>query len=500
MTDIAAWMRDNDAHLRSAIAVFTGGWSGSPRCRSRRPRPIARGRPRRRRSGRGGPLVRARPPRRRRRRLVAARAGRGHRGRDSRRCRAAAPALAAADVLPEADAHPAAALELQRLLGLSAFERDVLLLCAAMELDTAHRRPVRARAGRRQRAVSDLRARAGAVRRPGLGRALARAAAALLAADRDHPAGRAAADHAARCAPTSASSTTSRGSTTSTTGWRRCCRRVAIAGAPRSTLLAVAAAASRRSSRAGSRRRSARRALPVVQLLGADAPSKRSSRADAARQLGLALYRPAGHGAAGAARSELETLARLWQRESLLLPVGALPRRARGRATRGRARAQPLAALPRAGRRRSIFLDVARAVAAGSAGTLIGRRRQARRRASSRPPGRQALERPTRAANQRRRGSPASSTSSLRRSAQIAGEPAARSARAGRSHDRLWARLPARTPARGWTRWPSASSQRATWDDLVLPEPTTRAAARRSPTRCAQRGRGLRRLGLRARG
>ena len=60
--------------------------------------------------------------------------------------------------------------------------------------------------------------------------------------------------------------------------------------------------------------------LPVIQLVGPDAPSKQLVAARAAAELGLHLYRlPAAAAPTGA--SELETLARLWQRESQLLPV-----------------------------------------------------------------------------------------------------------------------------------------------------------------------------------
>ena len=60
--------------------------------------------------------------------------------------------------------------------------------------------------------------------------------------------------------------------------------------------------------------------LPIVQLLGIDSPSKQLVAAKAAGTLGLHIYRlPAGLIPAQA--PELETLARLWQRESLLLPL-----------------------------------------------------------------------------------------------------------------------------------------------------------------------------------
>jgi hypothetical protein len=60
--------------------------------------------------------------------------------------------------------------------------------------------------------------------------------------------------------------------------------------------------------------------VPVVQLLGSDAPSKQLIAAHAAAVLGLTTWRlPAGLLPAGP--PELETLIRLWQRESLLMPV-----------------------------------------------------------------------------------------------------------------------------------------------------------------------------------
>lgn len=62
------------------------------------------------------------------------------------------------------------------------------------------------------------------------------------------------------------------------------------------------------------------RNLATVQLLGADAPSKQVIAAHSASVVDLRLYRlPAALVPAQAV--ELETLARLWQRESLLLPV-----------------------------------------------------------------------------------------------------------------------------------------------------------------------------------
>jgi hypothetical protein len=62
------------------------------------------------------------------------------------------------------------------------------------------------------------------------------------------------------------------------------------------------------------------RSLPIVQLLGADAASKQLVAAEAAQSVGLHLYRlPAMLLPTQAA--DIETLTRLWQRESLLLPL-----------------------------------------------------------------------------------------------------------------------------------------------------------------------------------
>jgi hypothetical protein len=60
--------------------------------------------------------------------------------------------------------------------------------------------------------------------------------------------------------------------------------------------------------------------LPVIQLLGYDGPSKQLVASSAAAELGLHLYRmPAGLLPQQAV--ELETLARLWQRQAMMLPV-----------------------------------------------------------------------------------------------------------------------------------------------------------------------------------
>jgi hypothetical protein len=60
--------------------------------------------------------------------------------------------------------------------------------------------------------------------------------------------------------------------------------------------------------------------LPVIQLLGADAPSKQLVATHVAAALGLQVYRLSAE-LLPVQASELETVARLWQRESLLLPI-----------------------------------------------------------------------------------------------------------------------------------------------------------------------------------
>jgi ATPase family associated with various cellular activities (AAA)/Winged helix domain, variant len=60
--------------------------------------------------------------------------------------------------------------------------------------------------------------------------------------------------------------------------------------------------------------------LPIIQLLGPDTSSKQLIASQAAATLGLQLYRLPAESLPSQA-AELENLARLWQRESLLLPV-----------------------------------------------------------------------------------------------------------------------------------------------------------------------------------
>jgi hypothetical protein len=89
-------------------------------------------------------------------------------------------------------------------------------------------------------------------------------------------------------------------------------------------------------------RRAAPAAPPVINLLGSDQASKRSISCRATAALGLHLYRLAAELLPRQA-AELETLARLWQRESTLLPLALyLDAHEVDRATQGDGSAQPI--------------------------------------------------------------------------------------------------------------------------------------------------------------
>jgi len=81
--------------------------------------------------------------------------------------------------------------------------------------------------------------------------------------------------------------------------------------------------------------------VPVVQLLGPDGPSKQRVAHRVAGSLGLQLYRlPSGLLPTQAA--EIETLARLWQRESILLPLALYLEAAEPEGGTGDSHASPL--------------------------------------------------------------------------------------------------------------------------------------------------------------
>ena len=117
-------------------------------------------------------------------------------GRVDERASAAADVAAAREMMLAAEAAqpPPAAIILGELLGLSRFELDVLLLCAAMELDSRTAVTLRPCSAGRESAVPLLRARAALVSRRRVGCAVARASTAPLAPHRDQSARRAATD------------------------------------------------------------------------------------------------------------------------------------------------------------------------------------------------------------------------------------------------------------------------------------------------------------------
>jgi hypothetical protein len=226
----------------------------------------------------------------------------------------AAAALAAAEAV---DPPPALQILSQRL-GLSPFEREILLLCAAVELDTR---------------IAPLCARAqGDPSRPFPTFALA------LALFRDPAWDSMSPDRPLRF--WRLIEINQPGAQPLTTSPLRADERIVnyikglnylddrlrpllapVAGAshpddlPSSQRMAVETIASRLEQAAPSSR------LPIVQLLGPDASSKQLIAASAAAALNMRLYRlPLELLPTTAA--ELEMLARLWQRESILLPIG----------------------------------------------------------------------------------------------------------------------------------------------------------------------------------
>ena len=205
---------------------------------------------------------------------------------------------------------PAPALaELSARLGLAAFEQEILLLCAAMELD---RRPAPCARWLSATSAGHGRPRASsrALRRPELGGPFAAEPAAALASRRDYPAAR----------PTAAASAL------------RADERIVsyvkglnylddrfeplLAAVPRPEGdLPVSQQATVRDILQGWARSSALSSAPVVQLLGPDHATKLSVAADAAGRRGRRLYRlPVG--SLPLPSADLEMMARLWSRRA----------------------------------------------------------------------------------------------------------------------------------------------------------------------------------------
>ena len=349
----------------------------------------------------------------------------------------------------------------------------------------AHRRRC-ARAPRTTRAaVSDLRARAGAVRRAGLGRALAGAAAALLAADRDQPARRAAADHQ-RAARRRAHRQLPQGAQLPRRpagAAPRCRSTPADVDAelpPSQQRLADAIV-----RRAGERRRRGRRCRSSSSS-GADAPEQAARRRHAAARARPARSTACPPTLLPAQAGELETLARLWQRESVLLPLALYLDAARQprRAPR-RPRSPPSAASWRAAT--ACCSSTTREPWPDWAAPRWPSTSTSRRRPSSATRGQTALgERAGDGAGAARRPvqpQPVRASARDRREA-LAAPPRPTSDARGPPLGRL---PDEHAPPRS-TRWRSASSPRPTWDDLVLPDDGAEPAAPdRRPGRAARR-------------
>ena len=214
--------------------------------------------------------------------------------------------------------------------------------------------------------------------------------------------------------------------------------------------------------------------LPVVQLLGSDAPTKQLIASRAADALGLHLYRlPAELLPADAGESE--RLTRLWQRESVLIPIALYldahddgSREPTTRATRFLARSGGVVFVDAdevvpTYRRSSIVVDVAQPTADEQTQAW----RQALGPAARRRPG--AAGRPVRPRGADDRAHRPGRPRAPRRSARSASGP-------GRS---AWSR-----PARASTPWPSASTRRRPGKTSSCPTPRCACCAA-SPIRSA---------------
>ena len=232
-----------------------------------------------------------------------------------------------------------------------------------------------------------------------------------------------------------------------------------------------------------SRRRSAPRSIGASRRC-------RSSSSPATTPHGQAGRRRAGRRAAAGSRCtrsrartcppsahELEALATLWEREAALLERRAARRMRRCGADRRRAalrRARPRASScsRRASRRRSP------AARCGTGSTSPSRRSSSG--CGSRRSGRSRRALGRRAGRRRRAVPPERARHRARRRASSRRSPAA-----GAVDGALWQRVPRPRARRGSTASRSASSPRAGWDDLVLPDAADGARCARSPPTCA---------------
>ena len=411
------------------------------------------------------------------------------RPRAARRGRSSAPRrprTAADDPRPRWSCWP-------RRLGLPRSSATCCCCASALELDPRIAGALRARRTATRAAVADLRAGAGAVRRAGVGGAVAGAAAALLAADRGRTSRRDQPLTDERAAGRRADRRLRQGPQLPRRAARaaRCCRR-----AGRTTRRCRAS----QQAAVGDGRGLApeRRPAPAPPGVSADRHATRQQAAGRRRmsppRSACTLYRLPADAAAGRRRAELETLApAVASARCLLLPLALIVdaarssgRTGRAAAPRGRASWRAPAAL--------VFVDARDAWPLASAA--------ARCRGESTRPTRRRAARGLAASARRggppscRRGWPASSTST---SPHIARSPPPRLAArrpARPSAAALGGRLPAHAAAAG-RAGRSASTPQADAGTTSCCRRRSCACCARSRPRSRHRAHGLRRLGLR---
>ena len=207
------------------------------------------------------------------------------------------------------------------------------------------------------------------------------------------------------------------------------------------------------------------RRLPVVQLLGHDAPSKELVATAVAAQLGLRMYR-LQPGLLPQQPADLEAFARLWQRESMLLPAALYMDSPHGESEAARtASVQLLLSRLNA----LVFLDAQEASPAlgpASIAVEVDKPTPAEQRAAwSRTLGERAGESPSALAASFDLGLP--SIREISRSALAANpEP-------DQMHDALWSGAVAASRPRLDTL-AERLDPKANWTDLVLPAPETK--------------------------
>ena len=345
--------------------------------------------------------------------------------------------------------HPDAVDRVVLAFGLSPFERDLLLLCAGVELETRI-------AGLCGDGTASAARRSGWPWRhsPDPHWSAITPAAPLrrwrLIELEPEPGHR---SRPRRCASTSASCTTSPASASSTPPEPRWCSAVAAPAAlPPSQQPAAERAGASRSAVARARRRRRRRSAE---------PSRRRPRAGRARRL-----RARGRRRARARRRARRARAPLGARGGALRR-GALRRGRRARRRRTCAAARPHSSTPsRAARRQRHRVAGARPPHSPCTSSCVAREQAEQRAlwAAALGPAAASLN------GDARRARPRTSTSAPTRSAR-------RVARSRRRPASASGRRAARRRARGSDSLAAAHRARADWDDLVLPEPRARVAA-----------------------